>query len=135
MGKTVIVAALVAFIALFWMTANSVAELKPDPPPGAKRAHIDKNWHYTYDAVWTATDGSKIHVRCRMGRHGFRCRIRSVELAPLEVAGVGPKYLTCHPGNRLLRCVCVHWDPSHRFCWRIEWVPPDPPPPPPREKP
>jgi hypothetical protein len=50
--------------------------------------------------------------------------------APKQADGIGPKYLTCHPGNRMVRCICVQWSPDHRFCWRVEWVPPDPPAPP-----
>ena len=79
--RVVIVSALVAFIALFYMAENAATALRPDPPPGAKHATILRHWHYTYDAVWTATDGSKIHVRCKRFSDGFRCRIVRIEWA------------------------------------------------------
>ena len=80
--RVLIVSTLVAFIALFYMAENAATALRPDPAPGAKRVHILNGWHYTYDATWTASDGSKIHVRCKRFADGFRCRILSIEIAP-----------------------------------------------------
>ena len=77
--RTLAVSILVAVAAMLWLAANATAELRPDPPPGAKRAHVDARWRYTVDATWTATDGSKIHVRCKRFSEGFRCRILSIE--------------------------------------------------------
>ena len=79
--RVVIVSALVAFIALFYMAENAATALRPDPPPGAKHATVLKHWHYHTYPVWTATDGTRLHMDCRMGDHGFRCRIVRIEWA------------------------------------------------------
>ena len=78
--RVLIVSTLVAFIALFYMAENAATALRPDPGPGAKRAHVT-NWHYVTFPVWTATDGTRLHMRCVRFSDGFRCRIVRIEWA------------------------------------------------------
>jgi hypothetical protein len=113
--------AVVVAAALTILVGKAGAELRPDPPPGAKHATVLKHWHYTYDATWTASDGSKIKVRCRMGSHGFRCRILKIDWAPLETQ---PAFNFCTRGGGWgspLRCKCDVWLIQGKLCkrWHI----------------